>query len=1338
MWVVPALCGVATLLMGTSVADAMPASTTPVHASADQVAHLLFVAGDVGRLSQVPSGTEDVVLEKILQQLYVEQPTLDPAKAIADIQALQAALGSGSQALSASTLTVMAGNQRILAILRALSDSSPPSDVAHAVAQVTDQALNEASQSMQMSGQAFDASADSLSTITYMSFSPARVLAESAALAASNHAFGSARDGLWKQTSHESVFDDSQTLLAENPALENSAVRAFAQQLGSDGSLTTTVGSLETLVAGGIKDISDQNCTLAPGTTGGSPSDCASGALHDAALVAQQCPDGAGTSSSACQAARNQAQADGASEVARIAAQQAATTAEADALGEADAGLQQAEMAEAQAAAQLADDENQYLEYQAVGTLEKSGFDLATLAVTLSVSEIDPVYAATSVFAVVGDVIGFSTGGPDPNTIIVEGLQNISQQLSDFEQYTQTAFHVLDTQLGDISAQIAQDAYQFSAQLTQVQLQVTQLQAKLTTLQGSVDHLESEVQSLFAQGARNDLSTLVNQYLGYRQANGVPLPQTQFAQAAGALYQDATSTALTQTILNPPAKFDALDANSIVTSGDPFTLDSNINLFNLFGAQVTDAPPDVTWPGALTTACPANADPAHGLCLPDPDFWATSARAFAQLLTENPQYVTPTRLAQLDAIAQEGKVIANALHQLSVNDAGSDPNGTGNRTLDAAINYYGYWGGNRIPYTSGAVPELGQALHNEEQHYLDTTAVPGLFSVTGQPLTYHPIQLYGGASQTPDLKGLLTTNMFQKIPLCQSEATGLNPNDFELPSLTPGETSFLRAEVLNGARLGAGTISACWAADFIGPTTADGGQAVMSLLFNYNLPDDTEQVGDIEWSGYLSYCATTPTGSGELDAINAALACPNNVTDDFEHAPYKFASDPDFAKVLPEVNGKLAELQAGYYKDILSDGGSTLTSGTSVDTDVQAAATRLAGANAILNGYISLGLPQSLASDDTLRSLVSGANADAFARTTDNLNPWGAAYASDVPGQLVNFYKAALSAMPNFDPADFAADLVYLRSLALEQAIRPHIVPSSGATRPQTIRWAPGIAAASTSGTLAEINQIIGPTLDRLSETRVGLADTLANGATLYVSLAGTGTGTISDTNISCQTACSHNYAPGTSVTLTATPANGATFTGWSGACSGTGPCTLVLNYDQVVTATFVGGAVAPTTQTSTPPTTGPQPTPATGPQPAPITSPQPRTAAPRCTLTPKGTIVLLAKRRAHRGGGKLRALTLTVRCDQAASVKLTGRLRWPVGPTHPHHKQRTASASAGPVRSSVSAGAPRSLTITIPATALQALSHNARVSATFTLSVANSNGTSSAATTIRKLTGAR
>ena len=75
----------------------------------------------------------------------------------------------------------------------------------------------------------------------------------------------------------------------------------------------------------------------------------------------------------------------------------------------------------------------------------------------------------------------------------------------------------------------------------------------------------------------------------------------------------------------------------------------------------------------------------------------------------------------------------------------------------------------------------------------------------------------------------------------------------------------------------------------------------------------------------------------------------------------------------------------------------------------------------------------------------------------------------------------------------------------------------------------------------------------------------------LTVSKAGSGSGTVSSSpgGISCGATCSHDYLYGDSVTLTATPATGSAFSGWSGACSGTGTCTVTLTADASVTATF-------------------------------------------------------------------------------------------------------------------------------------------------------------------------
>src|SRR5246500_1243159 len=75
----------------------------------------------------------------------------------------------------------------------------------------------------------------------------------------------------------------------------------------------------------------------------------------------------------------------------------------------------------------------------------------------------------------------------------------------------------------------------------------------------------------------------------------------------------------------------------------------------------------------------------------------------------------------------------------------------------------------------------------------------------------------------------------------------------------------------------------------------------------------------------------------------------------------------------------------------------------------------------------------------------------------------------------------------------------------------------------------------------------------------------------LTVTLTGTASGTVSSSpaGINCPGACSTNFSSGTVVTLTATAAAGATFAGWSGACTGTGTCNVTMNAAQSVTATF-------------------------------------------------------------------------------------------------------------------------------------------------------------------------
>lgn len=74
----------------------------------------------------------------------------------------------------------------------------------------------------------------------------------------------------------------------------------------------------------------------------------------------------------------------------------------------------------------------------------------------------------------------------------------------------------------------------------------------------------------------------------------------------------------------------------------------------------------------------------------------------------------------------------------------------------------------------------------------------------------------------------------------------------------------------------------------------------------------------------------------------------------------------------------------------------------------------------------------------------------------------------------------------------------------------------------------------------------------------------------LTVTKTGKGTVTSAPAGIACGKTCTHGYAYGTSVTLTANAAKGSTFAGWSGACTGSHACKVTANGSLAVTAKFV------------------------------------------------------------------------------------------------------------------------------------------------------------------------
>ena len=94
--------------------------------------------------------------------------------------------------------------------------------------------------------------------------------------------------------------------------------------------------------------------------------------------------------------------------------------------------------------------------------------------------------------------------------------------------------------------------------------------------------------------------------------------------------------------------------------------------------------------------------------------------------------------------------------------------------------------------------------------------------------------------------------------------------------------------------------------------------------------------------------------------------------------------------------------------------------------------------------------------------------------------------------------------------------------------------------------------------------------LTMVESNNVGVTATFThNQFTLNVSETGSGNVVSNPTGISCPSTCNASFTSGTPVTLTATPTQGMSFIGWSGACSGTGGCSVTMSAAESVSAAF-------------------------------------------------------------------------------------------------------------------------------------------------------------------------
>ena len=126
-----------------------------------------------------------------------------------------------------------------------------------------------------------------------------------------------------------------------------------------------------------------------------------------------------------------------------------------------------------------------------------------------------------------------------------------------------------------------------------------------------------------------------------------------------------------------------------------------------------------------------------------------------------------------------------------------------------------------------------------------------------------------------------------------------------------------------------------------------------------------------------------------------------------------------------------------------------------------------------------------------------------------------------------------------------------------------------------TLTATPATGSSFTSWSGADCSGTGACTFPVSVATTVKATFTLKTNA-LTLTKSGTGTGTVmsNPSGVNCGSDCTEEYSYNTVVTLTAAPTDGSTFTGWGGACTGTGTCNVSMTTARSVTASFTNRTV--------------------------------------------------------------------------------------------------------------------------------------------------------------------
>ena len=539
--------------------------------------------------------------------------------------------------------------------------------------------------------------------------------------------------------------------------------------------------------------------------------------------------------------------------------------------------------------------------------------------------------------ALIAAVIAFSGllgKSKPPTTVILEQLKEIRKQLVDLRDEMRVRFDRIEKRLNAMYLGLLDRLEEMDFDLGQIEGNIDELQVALYDLHAELQRLATDVHAFLEAEGRRPLIEAINGFLGFRERTGTELTLEDFQEAENLFFSWGNDHA--KDVLQAGPVDRAFNEDAVATEVNRFPLATNINYLREFPAERLGLPP-------LSAARLAN-----------PFDWIVAGETYAQLHEESPsRAVSASRVQALIGI---GEVLAASLSRIADVD------------LFAAL---------AERYTE-AFNDLQAAIADFELEFRGD-------SDTG----LQGIDLFGGVDQVPNTHPL--DARWIDLPRCGGGELGGGNTSAPLPaSIKTFDYSALRpaliahnlaASAVPGVAVGLSRMATCVSARWVfqDVTTAPGPNVRVTYRLSFS--------ANINYGNTLLFRHDFTTNE-QLQALVAKSVWESGgFNPDSRKDPHSLLMDgptlwsklgtfpvtrtvngPLLASIAALVAAKLVLLQRAFYAEVSQR---MVRAGDRI----QRTGNVLNGVKLLWRAMVTAGLPLSTEANETLRSLLFGADA---------------------------------------------------------------------------------------------------------------------------------------------------------------------------------------------------------------------------------------------------------------------------------------------------------------------------------------------------------------------------